>query len=183
MTEVREEQLQNQAELIKEEILQGLDATQTIEESVMETVSTARTFGKTVDEWYKEMSVPLDPSADPAKIKLYCSQLGNHLDTAYKNLAKAKLVDFNYKLSYNIAFNEKLAAQALNKSRKVAPAIETMSKVAESQLPERAITAKRCEMAIEFWQDMVWKLKNKVSIVNTMSMANGTMGKVGEFYG
>lgn len=160
-----------------------LDTSETIEESVIQTSNEMRTFGKTPDQWHQELTIPFDPAADPAKIKLYCSKLGNNLNQAYRNLSKAKVIAFNYGLSYNKAFNESISAQALNRSRKVAPAMETMTAVAESSMPERVIMAKKCKLAIEFWEGMVWKIKDQISIVNTMSMANGTMYKVGEFNG
>jgi len=181
MTGIQQEQIQNQAEIIKEEIEDLLETSGTIESCVIETANSLTSFGKTYQQWFKDLTVPLDPSADPAKVKLYCSQLGNNLDTAYKNLSQSKLIAFNYKLSYNGVFNEKVAAQALNRSRKVAPAIETMAKVAESQLPERTVTLKRLEQAVEFWESMVWRIKDQIGIVNTISMANGTMMKIGEF--
>lgn len=158
-----------------------METSGTIESSVLETANSLYTFGKTYERWFKELTVPLDPAADPAKVKLYCSQLGNNLDTAYRNLSKSKLIAFNYKLSYNGAFNDKVAAQALNRTRKVAPAIETMTKVAESQLPDRTVTLKRLEHAVEFWESMVWRIKDQIGIVKTIGMTNGTMANVGEF--
>lgn len=173
--------IQNQAEVIKEEIEELLELSGTIETSILQTVNAATSFGKTYDSWFKELTVPIDPSADPAKIKLYCSQLSRSIDVAYRNHSKSKTLAFNYKLSYNGAFNDKVAVQALNRARKVSPTIETMSKVAESQLPERTVTLKRLEHAVEFWGDMLWRLKDQIGLVNTISMANGTMAKVGEF--
>ena len=181
MTGVEAEQVENQAAIIKEEIETLIDTSNTIEDAVIQTAHETQSFGKTLDQWHKELSIRLDPSADPAKVKLYCSQLGNSLDIAYRNLSKAKVIAFNYNLSYNKAFNEKITVQALNKSRKVAPAIETMTRVAENQLPERTLTLKKLEMTIDFWEGMVWKIKDQVNIVNTISMANGTLLKVGEY--
>lgn len=182
MVVIQEEQNKNQAELIKEEIDALLDSSSTIEEAVIETANLAQSWGKTLEEWYKILTVPLDPSADPARVKVYCSQLSAALDTAYKHLNKTKVLAFNYGLSYNKAFNEKIAAQALNRSRKVAPAIETMTAVAESQLSERVLTQKRLQMMIDFWESMVWKIKDQIHIVNIISMSNGTLYKVGEVY-
>lgn len=181
MTGTQEEMVQNQAEVIKEEIQTLLDTAMTIESEVVQTATETRSWGKTLIEWHREMSVPLDPSADPAKVKLYLSQLANHLNTSYDKLSRTKTVAFNYGLSYNKAFNEKIVAQALNRSRKVAPAIETMSKVAEGQLPERTLLHKKLAMDIDFWEQMIWKLKDQIGIVKTISMANGTMANVGEF--
>jgi len=181
MTEIQQEQINNQAEIIKEEIETLLDTAETIESNVIKTANEMQSFGKTLNQWYKELTHPIDPSADPAKVKLYCSQLSRSLDIAYKNLSKAKVIAFNYKLSYNKAFNEKITAQTLSKSRKVAPAIETMTRVAENQMPERTITLKKLDMVIDFWEGMVWKIKDQINIVNTISMANGTLLKVGEY--
>jgi hypothetical protein len=139
------------------------------------------TWGKTVDEWHKELTVHIDHSADPAKIKMYCSQLSYNLNQAYRYLSKSKSVAFSQGLAYNKAFNEKIAAQALNRSRKVAPAMDTMTRVAESQLPEMVLVQKRADMQVEFWEQMVWKVKDQINIVNTMSMSNGTLYKVGEY--
>lgn len=180
MTETQQ-QIENQAGVIKEEIEALLGTTAAIEESVMVTARETQTFGKTIDEWHKELSIQIDPSADPAKVKIYCSQLSRALDTAYRNQSRAKVLAFNYNLSYNKAFNEKVTAQALSKTRKVAPAMDTMTRVAEAQLPERVITKKKFEMVIEFWEGMIWKIKDQINLVNTISMANGTLLKVGEY--
>lgn len=182
MTEVQVEQTRNQAEIIKEEIEGLLETANTIEDAVVQTANETVSFNKTLEEWDRELRVSIDPAADPARIKLYCSQLSLALDTAYRNLNRTKVLAFNYGLSYNKAFNEKVTAQALNRSRKVAPAMETMERVAENQLPERVLTKKKFDMMIEYWESMVWKIKDQINIVNIMSMANGTMYKVGEVY-
>lgn len=181
MTEMQSLQIENQAGIIKEEIQNLLDTSATIERAVIETANETQSFGQSLDTWHKELSIKTDPSADPAKVKLYCSQLANNLDLSYRNLSKAKVIAFNYNLSYNKVFNEKITVQALNKGRKVAPAMDTMTRVAESQLPERAITQKKLEMVIDFWEGMVWKIKDQVNIVKIISMANGTLLKVGEY--
>lgn len=181
MTGIQEEQVQNQAELIKEEIETLLETSMTIENEVIQAASEMQSWGRTLDQWHKDLTITIDPSADPAKIKLYCSQMSNNLDIAYRNLSKTKGVAFSYGLSYNRALNEKITVQALNRGRKVAPAIETMTRVAENQLPEMSLVQKRCEMAVQFWEQMIWKIKDKISTINTMSMANGTLARVGEF--
>jgi hypothetical protein len=182
MTDIQEEQIKNQAQIIKEEIEGLLDTSNTIEEAVIETSNQSQSWGKTLEEWYKVLTVPLDPSADPSRVKMYCSQLSQSLDIAYRFLNKTKVLAFNYGLSYNKAFNEKIAAQALNRARKVAPAMDTMTRVAENQMPERVLTQKRLEMMVEFWESMVWKIKDQIHIVNIMSMSNGTLYKVGEIH-
>lgn len=181
MTEIEEEQIQNQADVIKEEIQTLLDTSMTIEGKVVQTAAETRSWGKSLDEWHKDLTVPLDPSADPGKIKMYCSRLGNNLDIAYRNLSKTKTVAFNYGLSYNRALNEKITEQALNRGRKVAPAIETMTRVAEHKLPERVLVHQKLAMDMDFWEQMIWKIKDQIGIVKTMGMSNGTMSNVGEF--
>ncbi len=174
---------ENQAQVIKEEIEGLLETSRTIEESVIQASNSIMSFGKSLDDWHRELTIVLDPTADPAKVKMYASQLSNNLDTAYRNLSKAKAIAFSHNLSYNSAFNEKIAAQALSRNRKVAPAMDTMTRVAENQLPERVLVHKRAEMTVEFWESMLWKIKDKINVVNIMSMSNGTLYKVGEFNG
>jgi len=172
---------QNQAEMIGEEILNALDRGAAIEEAVTRTLQEKRTFGKTIREWHKELSVKLDPAADPAKIMLYCSELSKSIDTAYKNLALIKVLYSNYKLSYNTALSDQISAQANNRSRKVVPALETMERVAQGHLGDRALTAAQYETFIEFWQNMVFKLKDLIDVVKTMAMSNGTRYRIGEY--
>jgi hypothetical protein len=174
-------QMDSQGQIIKEEIEDAMTRVDIIESHVIKTIHTRKTFGKTIDEWHKELSIPIDPAADPAKIKMYCSQLAFNLSLAYRNLSKAKALYSNYKMSYNTAFNDKVATQASNRSRKVVPSADTMTKVAESQLGDRALVVMRYESAIDFWQSMVFKIKDLIDIVKTMGMSNGTLYKVGEY--
>jgi len=183
MTEIdtTQAQVQNQAEMIGEEIQGALERSQAIEDVVTTTLREKRTFNKTVDEWHRELTVRIDPAADPAKVMKYCSQLALSLDTAYKNLSTTKVLYSNYKLSYNSALNDRITAQANNRSRKVVPALETMERVAQGELGDRALTSAQYETFIEFWQNMVFKLKDLVELTKTMAMCNGTRYKVGEY--
>lgn len=140
-----------------------------------------KTFGKSIDEWHRVLTVKVDPSADPAKVNLYCSELALNIDTAYRNLSTTKYLYSLYKMSYDNAINDKVAAQALNKSRKVIPSADTLVRVAESQLGDRVIVAAQYEAAIEFWQNMVYKLKDLIDLVKTVGMSNGTRFKIGEY--
>lgn len=174
-------QVQNQAEIIEEEIQEAIEKSTAIEESVAQTLRSRRTFGKTIDEWHKQLTVRIDPTADPAKVMLYCSQLALNIDIAYKNLSKIKILYSNYKMSYNTILNHKIFAQANNRGRKVVPALETMERVAQCELGERALTAAQYEAFIEFWQNMVFKLKDLIDITKTVGMSNGTRYKIGEY--
>lgn len=153
-----------------------------IEESISDLLNNKRTFGKTVDEWHRDLSLAIDPSADPAKVNLYCSQLGERLNLAYKNLDKTKMLYFLFRLSYDRARDNKITQQALSKGRKVMPALESMEKVAESQLGDRTLTSKQYEAMISFWQSMVFRLKDNIELIKIMGASNGTRAKIGGEY-
>jgi hypothetical protein len=136
---------------------------------------------KTLEQWHNDLSIKIDPSADPARVKYYCSQLSLHIDTAYRNLAKAKQAYAKYKLSYLPHFSGSITKQATHKGRKVAPAMETMMRVTENELGDRSLVITEYEALIDFWMDMVFKLKNQLDLVKTISISNGTQYKVGEY--
>lgn len=182
MTDMEVTQAENQAELIKEEIISTLQNMEAIKEKVAGIASKRKTFGKTVDEWNDELTIPIDAQADPARVKFYLSRLAHNLDTAYKNLTKIKIMYSQYKLSYEPAVACEVSTQANHKGRKVAPSLDTMMKVAQNNLGDRSVTALEYETFIEFWTDMTWKIKNQVDIVKSISITNGTMYKVGEIY-
>lgn len=181
MTNQTEAAIENQAELIKEEIEVAIHSLDSIKAKVADLTSKRRTFGKTMDEWHTELHVQIAYDADPARVKLYLSKLGHNLDTAYRNLRKVKSMFHNYRLSYAPALSGEIAGQANHKGRKVAPALDTMSHVASNVLGDRSIMVIEFESTIDFWTSMVWQIKDQIDIVRTMSMANGTMYKVGEF--
>jgi hypothetical protein len=182
MTSNIDMQIENQAELVKEEITTALHSMEAIKERVADIALKRRTFGKTVDEWNDILTIKVDAQADPARVKYYLSQLAFNLDIAYRNLTKIKIMHSQYKLSYMPAVSMQVNAQANHKGRKVAPALDTMLQVAQNNLGDRALTAVEFESFTEFWTDMVWKIKNQIDIVKTISMANGTMYKVGEIF-
>ena len=86
-----------------------------------------------------------------------------------------------YKLSYFPHYNAIVHKQATHKGRKVAPSMDTMAKVAESELGDRALAVIEFEALIDFWLDLVFKLKTQVELVRTISISNGTQYKVGEY--
>lgn len=181
MTNLQAQQIENQSEIIKEEIQETLLSTASIIEKVYEVVAERKTFGKSVDEWHNNLTIRLDPQADPAKVKLYLASLSNNLDIAQRNFSKIKLMYGQYKLSYRPLMASQVAGQANHKGRKVAPSIETMSLVAENSLGDRSTAAIEFETFIDFWQDMVYKVRNQIDVVKTIAMSNGTLYKVGEY--
>lgn len=178
----QEAQIENQANLVKEEIVNALQSMEAIKEKVAEIALKRRTFGKTVEEWNDILTIKIDAQADPARVKYYLSQLAFNLDTAYRSLTKIKVMHSQYKLSYLPAISMEVSAQANHKGRKVAPALDTMLQVAQNNLGDRALTSIEFEAFTEFWTDMVWKIKNQIDIVKTISITNGTMYKVGEIF-
>lgn len=181
MTSQLETQIENQAELVQEEIIASIQSLDAIKAKVTHVAMRRLTFGKTIDDWNKQLSLPIDPSADPARVKYYLSILAGNLDTAYRNLTAIKIMYHNYKLSYEPAVNAEVSAQANHKGRKVAPALETMNKVAENNLGDRSLAAIEFQGYIEFWTDMVWKIKDQIGIVKAIGMSNGTLYRVGEY--
>ena len=103
------------------------------------------------------------------------------MDIVYANLARSKQMYAKYKLSYFPHFNSIVHKQATHKARKVAPAMDTMIKVAESELGDRALAVIEFEALIDFWMDIMFKLKSQVELVRTIAISNGTQYKVGEY--
>lgn len=175
------ELIEQQAQLIGDEIEASLQSLGAIKVESYKKALEARIFGKTLDKWHDELNIKIDPGADPARVKYYCSQLAGYLNTTYMNLAKAKQAYAKYKLSYYPQLSSSVSKQALHKGRKVAPAMETMMRVTENELGDRSLAVVEYEALIDFWLDMVFKLKNQLDLVKTISISNGTQYKVGEY--
>lgn len=180
MTQI-EQAIESQAELVREEINNALHSLDNIKERVADVASKRRTFGKTIDEWTQELTVQIAQDADPARVKMYLSRLSLNLDLAYRNLNKSKSMFHNYRLSYAPALNAEITTQANHKGRKTVPALDTMSHVASNILGDRSLMVIEFESAIDFWTSTVWRLKDQIDIVKSISMANGTMVRAGEY--
>jgi hypothetical protein len=178
---VTEELINQQAQIVSDEIDASLNSIGAIKVGTYRKAIECAIFGKTLDQWHDQLSVKIDPGADPARVKYYCSQLAMHIDTAYRNLAKAKQAYAKYKLSYLPNLNAGISKQATHKGRKVAPAMETMLKVVENDLGDRSLVITEYEALVDFWLDMVFKLQRQTDLVKTISIANGTLNKVGEY--
>ena len=182
MTEdILEQQRVQQAQLIAEEIDESLKSLAYIKISAHNKALESKIFGKTLDEWQKQLSIKIDPGADPSKIKYYASELSNALEIAYGNLNKSKAMYQKYKLSYLPNVDASISKQATSKVRKVPPKLDTMEAVARNELGDRAIAVLEFENLIEFWQSMIFKLKDQINLVTIANIANGTLNKIGSF--
>ena len=176
-----DEQRRQQAELIAAEVEANLLSMNEIKNKIADIANKRKTFGKSMEEWFQILNVKIDPSADPAKVKYYAAQIANNLSVAYDNLARIKVMYAQYKLSYLPALSQKVTYQTNHRGRKVPPALETMIKVSENELGDRSLLPVEFEAYIDFWQDMVYKLKDTANQLKTITVSNGTLYRVGEF--
>ena len=144
----------------------------------MEEIQSASSiYGKTVEEWHRYFGIRVDPSADMIQLKRYCADIIERLGVAYKYLNLTKKKYATYKVSYEKDFAEEVSKKANSKVRKTIPSADTLSLAARSQLGHRALMCESYEMAIDFWQGIVFMLNRIQDTIKTMSMANASMTK------
>lgn len=133
--------------------------------------------GKTVDQWNEEFTIRISPNAMPADIIRYSSDWVGMNDLAYRTRSKLNQQLKTYLMSYSQKLSGEVGKHALNKSRKVMPAADTLREVAQSQMGIRYDILIQYEKEIDFFSEMIYKLKDTLKAINTIGMSNGTLLK------
>ena len=169
---------ENQAELISEEIKLVSYEIEEIETRVNEWSDRQRYFGKTIDEWSTYFNIPMSPNATPIEVKYYATQLNERMAEAYRYKAKVARAFGEYKAKYELEKSNIIEGHANNRARKTIPAAETLVKVAESELGVRTSVCLKYENALNFWQDVIFRLHSSLKLINIIAMSNGTLAKI-----
>ena len=170
--------IDNNAKMVQEEIVSINYEIDSLQDGVAEISRTSVYFGKTVDQWSNYFQIPISGSADPVMIKDYIEKLNERFDKAYRYKAKVSMMYRDFKNLHEQKKMNLVEKHAMNKSRKTMPAAETLDKVADSQLGIYTVTCHKYENSIAFWQDVIYKLRNNLEMLQIMSMNNGTMAKI-----
>lgn len=178
MNEQEMQMAENQADLIMDEVKKVSFELDLIDERVETFTATKRYYGRTIEEWANHFTVHMDMNATPIQVKAYATQLSAHLDEAYRNKAKTARKLAEYKAQYDVEKANLIEQHATNRTRKTIPAAETLDKVADSQLGVRKSMISQYENALNFWQDMIFKLHANLKVVNMLAMSNGTLAKI-----
>lgn len=179
MTELDQQLAENTAKMVGSEIEKHMFNTIEMETMVKKMSKLRKFYGKNIEEWEKYFEFVIDPTADPAMVNHYVAELNEKLNVAYGNQTKAKKELAVYKLSFDNVKSEKIMAQVNSRTRgKTTPAAESLDKIANSQLGDRATLVEQYETTIDIFQSYIYKLNRQVELVKTMGMSNGTLAKL-----
>jgi hypothetical protein len=174
---VREELQENEALVISEEVQQALASIDYIQFEIEKIANSRVLFGKTSSQWLEYFRIEIHTQPDPLQIQGYCAMLNERLNVAYTNKSKTQHALATYMASYEEQLNKEISKMAFNKSRKVMPAADTLEKVAHSQMGNRKIMLDQYKIYIDFWQNIIYKLKDTLELVKIAGMSNGTLYK------
>lgn len=177
MTELSAALIANEAQLIADEVENALQDIDLIQYKVEQVSNQRRLFGKTAEEWITYFTVKVSPHAGPVEISSYCAELTEKLGKAYDFKLKTQNYYATYMISYEEQMSQEISRHALNKSRKVMPSSETLELVAHSQMGNRKLMYDQYKIYVDFWQNIIYKLKDTLELVKTMAMSNGTLAK------
>lgn len=169
---------ENQAEMISQEVQVLSYELEQIEDTIQNWSATQKYAGKTVDEWTEYFSIPMNPNATPMETKQYAVMLNERIDEAERNRGKVLRIISEYKAKYMQAKGDIIEAHANNRSRKTIPAADTLEKIAEAELGIKTSFVLKLENELNFWQNMIFKLKDTLKIIQLMTMSNGTLAKI-----
>jgi hypothetical protein len=167
----------NEASLIAEEVSQSLQQVDLIYLEVEKIANNRVLYGKTAEAWLQWFNIALHNQPDPLQIQGYCALLNERLQEAYKFKTRTMNHFATYKASYEEERAKEISRHALNKSRKVMPSSDTLELVAESQMGNRKIMHDQYQLYIDFWQNIIYKLKDTLELVKIAAMSNGTLYK------
>jgi hypothetical protein len=177
MTEIEDKLQENEAEIISEEVREALESVDLIYSEVEKIANNRILYGKTAAQWIHWFEIEIHPQPDPLQIQQYCALLNERLQKAY-GLKSRTLNHFaTYKASYEEEKAKEVSRIANRKDRKVVPAADTLALVAESQLGNRKIMHDQFQLYIDFWQNIIYKLKDQLELVKIAGMSNGTLYK------
>lgn len=168
---------ENESLLIAEEVNQALQSVDLIYLEVEKIANNRVLYGKTANQWLEWFNIEMHPNPDPLQIQGYCSLLNERLQQAYKFKTRTMNHFATYKASYEEERAKEISRHALNKSRKVMPSSDTLELVAESQMGNRKIMHDQYQLYIDFWQNIIYKLKDTLELVRISAMSNGTLYK------
>lgn len=177
MTEVESKLQENEASVILEEVRGALGSIDLIQSEVEQIAEGRMLYGKTARQWLEWFNVEIHPQPDPLQIQGYCQLLSERLNEAYKFKLKTMNHYGTYKASYEEEKAKIINRLANKKSSKVVPAASTLEKVAESEMGNRQIMAEQFQLYIDFWQNIIYKLKDTLELVKIAAMSNGTLYK------
>ncbi len=134
-------------------------------------------LGKTLDYWNEYFTIRIVYPSTPQDVMRYSADWVEKNDTAYRGRAKLQQQMKIYLMSYSQKMGNEISKHALNKSRKVMPAADTLREVAQSQMGIRYDILTQYEKEIEFFSEMIYKLKDTLKTINILGMSNGTQLK------
>lgn len=178
MIEMNTEIAETQAELLLNEVKQVSFELSVIDEKVGDFADRQLYYGKTVEQWSSWFSLSLNMNATPLDVKSYAVQLSERMDMAYRNKGRTSRKYSEFKAKYELDKSNIIERHASNKSRKTMPAADTLEKVATSEMGIQASLCLQYENALNFWQDVIYKLHSVLKLVNILAMSNGTMAKI-----
>lgn len=167
----------NEAEIIAEEVNEALASVDLIQHEIESIANNRMLYGKTATQWLEWFNVVMHPQPDPLQIQGYCSILSERLNEAYKLKAKTLNHFATYKASYEEEKAKEISRIANRKDRKVMPSADTLELVADSQMGTRRIMYDQYQIYIDFWQNIIYKLKDTLELVRISAMSNGTLYK------
>jgi hypothetical protein len=177
MTTVENDLQENEAEVIAEEVLAALQSVDLIALEIAKIADSKRLYGRTAKEWLEYFDLEIHPQPDPLQIQGYCSLINERLQLAYKYKLRTMQHFATYKASYEEEKAKEIARIANRKDRKVMPAADTLVLAAEAQLGNRKIMHDQFQLYIDFWQNIIYKLKDTLELVRIAGMSNGTLYK------
>lgn len=167
----------NEAEVIAEEVQIALQSVDLIASEIAKIADQKRLYGRTAKEWLEFFQIDIHPQPDPLQIQGYCSLLNERLQLAYKYKLRTMQHFATYKASYEEEKAKEISRIANRKDRKVMPAADTLVLTAEAQLGNRKIMADQFQLYIDFWQNIIYKLKDTLELIRIAGMSNGTLYK------
>lgn len=177
MIQVDEKLKENEADLIAEEVREALGSVDLIHTQIEQIAENRILYGRTARQWIEWFNIEIHSQPDPLEIQRYCSTIAERLNMAYKNKARTLNHFATYKASYEEERAKEISRIANKKSSKVVPAASTLELVADSQMGNRKIMHDQYQLYIDFWQNIIYKLKDTLELVRISAMSNGTLYK------
>lgn len=177
MTEVDEKLKENESLVIAESVRDTLESVNLIFLEVEKIAENRMLYGRTAKQWLEWFDVVIGPNPDPLQVQAYCATLSEKLNWAYKMKLKTMNQFGTFKADYEEEKAREIARIANRKDRKVLPSADTLAMAAESQMGNRKIMADQYQLYIDFWQNIIYKLKDTLELVRISAMSNGTLYK------
>jgi hypothetical protein len=159
------------------EVNRALESVDLIHFEIERIANNRMLYGKTANQWIEWFNVEIHPQPDPLQIQTYCSLLNQRFNEAYKLKAKTLNHFATFKASYEEEKAKEISRIAMRKDRKVVPSADTLELVADSQLGNRKIMYDQYQLYIDFWQNIIYKLKDTLELIRIAGMSNGTLYK------